>query len=222
MANTAWDIKIYKSFGGRNDRNMWSNLYTVKMLLDDIIVDKQNFLDVVETIATFDRRQHTKSVHMIRAVMSTVIQEPDYDPKKLKSYELSGIGMVDTPAGQSVLDLNIVLRIKKQAAYGRSGHWSYRGALNTGDVTIGSTGRAMLTNEFTSNGQVLGLTPGWNNLTNGLANKAELVYREKSLIDPNAQTEARLITNVAYGGTGYNKMDHKYFDKGPKAAPAQV
>lgn len=205
----AYDIRIYKSWSVRNMKAAWVNTYVVNfegLITDDALAQK------LDAIATAERTLHLATVQFLHATVSTKADEPVYDPKTLKVFELQGNGGRAVVAPDIPVDLNIVLKVKKQVAYGRAGTMFYRGALLNSDVSINDRGEAQLKADASITNPVI-----WNNFNSGINQAApgvELVMADHRVDDPNAGAiEARNIQGFSPAGVVINKRDHRYFDR---------
>lgn len=214
----AFDVRIYKSFGARNRKAAWVNNYVINHTGD---VTSAGWTDVINGIAAAERLLHADQVQYLHATVSTTANEPVYDPKSLRIFELEGAGGRNT-TNDPPLDLNITLKAKKRVAYGRSGTMFYRGALLKSDVDINDRGESQIS-PVTS---ALNNPVFWANVNiqlNGIPEGFTWVMMHPSLNDPNpGNIEVRNVLGLQMGGVSLNPRDHKYFDlKNKVAAPAQ-
>lgn len=139
---TAFEVKIYKAWGGRSSAGNWVNSYVIGS--EFLLVDSEIEL-AVDALVSMEKQFHLTDVHFMRAVISTLAKEGGYNPANVKSVELSGQGIRahGAPEGDP-LALDICLGVKLNGLTGRGGLMLYRGVLFEADVTKGERGRFAL------------------------------------------------------------------------------
>lgn len=211
-----WDIRIYKSWNSRNLKAAWLNTYHVNF--NGAVTDPE-LQEMLEAIATSERMIHLQPVQFLHATVSSMRDEPVYDPQFLKVFELQGTGNRAVVAPNQALDLNITYKVKKQVAFGRSGTMFYRGCLTSNDVLVNDRGEAQLKNDAEVASPVL-----FANFNNGIMNAApniELVMSHPSFNAADADPLAvRVVQGFNPSGVAINKRDHRYFDVKSAVAPA--
>lgn len=214
----AFDVRIYKSFGVRNLKAAWVNNYVISHVGN---VTSAGWTEVINGIAAAERILHCDQVQYLHATVSTTADEPVYDPKSLRIFELGGQGNRSTQNDDEPLDLNISLKVKKEVAYGRSGTMFYRGALLKSDVAINDRGESQISTLTSAlNNPVL-----WANVNNAIRGIPEgftWVMMHPSLNNPDpGNVEVRNVLGLQLGGVALNPRDHKYYDVKAKAAQPQ-
>jgi hypothetical protein len=207
-------LKIYKSWGGRDDRSQWSNNYAIN------IADPppaSGFQDIALAFARMEAIFALTPVNFMRAVISTYVREPVYTPETLRVIELSGAGGRNIPAGATALDLNLSCKFKKNLAYGRSGFMYYRGCLDTSMVSMGAGGRQTMVEGTQVVFNNLAATNAMNEINPALtAAAAEWVVPPSNYIGVPGQVvmeNMRIVNGFKFGGITLLKRDHKYFDR---------
>lgn len=212
-----YDIRVYKSWNARNLKAAWVNNYHVNFegeITDETLEEK------LTAIIDAEKAIHLQPVQFLHATISTTRDEPVYDPKSLKVFEIQGNGGRNIVAPDQALDLNIALKVKKQVAFGRSGTMFYRGALLNSDVIVNDRGEGQLKNEEGATNPVL--WANFNNTIKGGVGTIELVMADKRFNAPDVGAlEVRVVQSFAPSGVSIVKRDHRYYDV-KSAAPVGV
>lgn len=205
----AFDLRIFKSWQARNLAAAWVNTYVFNW--DNTDVTDPSVATLINGICAMEREFHLAPVQYLHATFSTTKDEPVYDPKTLRVFELDGTGNRVIPVDDSAADLNLCLKMKKNVMYGRSGTMFYRGALLSSDIAINSRGEAELApNAAVSN-------PG--TISNAFGN-SKVVPAMQWIMAPDAANNpdgqaltARNVVGISPSGVSINKRNHKYFDE---------
>ncbi len=208
-----WTLKLFKAFGGRVTKGMWSNTYLINSNNLTIGIEDPAWLELVNQIGVNERAIHLSQTHFMRATLSSAREEAIYDPKMLRVFELQGTGNRGTDAGQSPIPLDLAMKVKKNVSYGRSGTMFFRGCLNTNEMTIGAGGAAALKTPIDS-----WLTIAVDGWITALAN--ELTALDGSVVMPaaagldegTANFIGRNVQSYTISGLSVNRRDHRYFD----------
>lgn len=215
-----YDLRIYKSWKGRNLAAAWVNTYILSTEVE--IGDTANVDAIINAFMAMEHELHLSDVNFLHATFSTVRNEPVYDPKTLYVAAVTGTGNRGYLENEAPLDLNIALKVKKECAFGRSGTAFYRGALTNFDVITNSRGES----ELDITRSPLNNPALWSNAFGHVNNleSATWVMKVPAMDDPNstAPVEARIVKGIGLGGISVNKRNHKYFDEIPKAARAAI
>lgn len=207
----AFQIKIYKAFGGRTSNLQWSNSYFWDA---DGTVEESYWTDVVDALGVYEASFHSPQVNFMRAVVSTFTEEQVYNPLNLRVFELNAVGARNVPAGEQLLDLNLALKMKKLVGFGRAGTAFYRGCLNTGDVEVGAGGVAVLTQGGVDSLNISHMQVWTSKIVPAMTlSGGNLVMNPGKLLDAGQPAAVRLIHGFRASGVSVNRRDHKYFDK---------
>lgn len=208
-----WTVKIFKSFGGRVANSMWSNSYHINTNNADMLIEDPAWKTLVEQLGVMERTIHLEPVNFMRATLSSLRQEPEYDPRTLRVFELQGIGERGNNGGGTPMPLDMTLKVKKNVGYGRSGTMFYRGCLNSTDVSIGAGGDPALKSPGDP-----GLFSAVNGFVTVLTDELSAIQGELVMPPRGAEaaeggvTTARIVQSFAISGISINSRNHRYFD----------
>lgn len=212
-----FDLRIYKSWGVRNQKAAWVNNYQLNYngeINDALLADKVN--DIVAA----EKNLHSAGVQFLSATLSSMRDEPVYDPKMLKTWGLQGVGVRPLDEENPPVDLNLAMRVRKEVNYGRQGSAYYRGCLYASDVAINDRGESQIAAGAHWVNPVV--WANFNQLMNGNTD-VEIVMADKVNNDPDAPAnEARIVHLWSLYGVVFLKRDHRYFDRAPKAPPVEA
>lgn len=166
----------------------------------------------VTALANAEAALHGNPVNIMRVVISDYAAQPEYDPTKLRVWEVSGQGQRGAQGG-IYLPLDICLKAKKIVGYGRAGTCFFRGVLNSLDVDQGAGGDYVLK---------AGVDAGLNNLTNAIISQTATALDALTgefvlpagIEDDETSTgnSVRIVSSILASGISINRRDHRYFD----------
>jgi hypothetical protein len=202
-----YQVKIFKSWGGRDPDRRWCNNYE----LDDAGATPADVVPAVNTIVAAEKLIHTVAIGFLSATIST--WQPDsvpYDPTSFTTIELSGAGVRAAATGVQ-LDSNVCFVVRYSAALGRNGRRFYRGVLNEEDVQTGGDGKwSLIPTSTLYQGQA-----NFNAFAAGLATllgNGTLMPGLK-LVGGGEAPLVRDVINVISAGVTVNRRNHRYFDR---------
>lgn len=212
-------VRLYKRAVGNPDFE-WVNTY--ELHLGAPLNDWAEMSNMLDAFVLAERQIHYNVVEYTRATVSTWVPEDPaagYDPYSFAVKEFSAgehLGARD-PSSINMLPRNAVLSVRRQVVTGRSGRVFYRGALNEGEVTAGTSLDWQLTSGAkTTIDTILGTI--YSDMTaaaafyGGGTGFMALIGN----IDPeNPESDViwRAVTGFDARGVAVRKTDHKYFDR---------
>lgn len=212
-----WDLRIYKSWNVRNMKASWVNTYQINY---DGGVEDDMWVQKINSIATAEKNLSLNLVQFLHATVSSKRDEAVYDPRMLRTFELTGNGLGTIPEDDPPLDLNIAFKVKKSVAFGRSGSMYFRGCLRQSDVDINDRGESQWASASHLNSPAV-----WTNLNTlwSAYPEMQIVMAGKDFDDPELVTplETRAVQSFQGAGVVLLKRDHRYFDRrDPAPVPA--
>jgi hypothetical protein len=132
-------VRIYKSYGGRSDRNQSSNTYDINL---EAAISSPEMLARVNKLVTAEAGLFPTSVNFMRAVVSTFAQEGrvPYNPEGFKVFELNRTGDRPIPQGVDIMPVEVAGVFKHNVAFGRSGRQTYKGMFLESDIVTSPGG----------------------------------------------------------------------------------
>lgn len=206
----AYDLRIFKSWNARNLKAAWVNNYVFNY--DQTDLTSSDIPELINAVTAMEKAYHLEPVQFLHATFSTVLDEPTYDPTRLRVIELQGTGGRGVPAEDNPIDLNITLKLKKEVAYGRSGTMFFRGALLASDVVINSRGEADLSPAAAPLNPVA-ISNAYGFINNFTAMQWIMKTRGMDKPENNDPIETRAVKGLRPSGVVVNKRDHRYFDE---------
>lgn len=226
-----YNVKIFKSWGGRNADASWVNNY---QYVTDVPLTDSKWIDLINSVSAAEQQLHLTEVNYIHATVSTYNQEPEYNYANLRTFTLAGTGAKSAvslaggtwPEGTSpAADLNYALQMNKNVTLGRTGKMFYRGCLVWPNIIIDGKGKPTLStlgaNRF-GPGDIMNLNQGF------MAQAADFQWvmmpdPDKAIVgEPTGENpdgtsddtiDVRLVNGLSLGGVVMLKRDHKFFDK---------
>jgi hypothetical protein len=169
---------------------------------------------VVDILVGAERTIHLPQVIIDTAVISTY--RADGTPYNPSSFVTVAVGLNGVRSGGStdVLDLNAVYKMRRNVESGRNGKIAYRGCLVEYDVDANNSGLWVLVpaSSLSSTGTAFGQYQAIMDplLNGGLDQEMALLSGPSDVTDP---MFTRPVVSLLPYGVGFNKLDHRYFDR---------
>lgn len=209
VPTNAWRMSVFKNWLGAGGVG-WVNSYQFRSA-DPIMPDALPLIAAAQLLVAYERELHLPSVFFDRVVISSwQADSTPYNPENLAVVPISQVGERD-PGSSQRLDLNAVLNVRRATATGRLGKLAYRGVLLESDVDATEAGFWRLQAGST-------LLPGGAVWEGAYAHLSDLLIDGEpvqlvviSVID--GIPMYREIKSLAPYGAGFNRMNHRWFDR---------
>lgn len=205
--NEMFRITILKSLLA-NPGEVWANTYEVRA--EGAQTNSVMLRACGDKLVSWEKEMHLNTVQFNRMVMSTWIAEEGYEPSGFVSVDLDGVG--ERAVQGEALPLEVVLKVRREVAYGRYGNVFLRGVLCEGDVSAPS-GVYKITNAATWDNEVTSVTA--EHLSDYIGEGATASYH-LVMAGKNQQgmVHTREIVSLKNGGVGLAKVSRRYFNRG--------
>lgn len=215
--STYWRITLHKFWlaaGGES----WANSYEYTTY-DKIAVTAEIHATIAEAVGQYEQALHGPNVYIDRAVVSTdPVDGSIYDPTTFRIIPMGFQGDRNVTGAGDPVDLNAVYNVRKIPSQGRPGKNAYRGVLYEADVS----GAAQGLWDLQSGSGLLPLGGTWLGAYAfispfiGGGHEADLVMiQQPTASNPSPIEPVRIVTGIQPVGAGFNRMNHRYFDRGP-------
>lgn len=203
-ADNVLTVRTYK-YASRNPSIVWANTYEIYTqsgfegvsALDAVVVDP---------IIAFEASIHYDDTVFDRTVVSTFVPDGEpYDPTTFLVRNHSGITGQRSISDGYKLPLNIVLYIKRDVLFGRSGKLFYRRCVLDDEVTS-PAGTAQL--EIGAAIRTIFSTSANNNLGELLAGIDGV-----QMVMARQDQPWRAVTSLSIGGVRIVSYNHRYYDR---------
>lgn len=207
MADTIFEVRIYKSIGGATGpRAQHSNVYHIR---SENALNTEELVFQVNKIVEFEKAFHNDNVAFKRAVVKPY-GVTGTDPENLRTINLAGNGALVSES--QIEPKAITLKCAATAEMGRAGGCYYRGALVETDVNAEPSG-----DPTQENGVSGRITTAWAAYL-AVVGHADIVLPKKG--DNNAAS-ARLVTRIVFQGIVIKKATNNR-RKAPASAESSV
>lgn len=207
-SNEVFTVRTYKHADVAID-NSWANSYEIKVGTSATLANLRSFMSAA---MAFEAKMCLDTTVIDRGVVSTWVPDGEpYNPASFAVLDYNTPGEETSPAGTSMLSLDVCLHIRRIVDTGRFGKLFLRGLLTEGDIQ-GRAGTMVLTAPGVMNTRLAGALTD-SGLSDYFLPGAPGDIR---LVMARALTggiETRLIEDMLAVNAKNVKLHHKYFDR---------
>ncbi len=207
-------ISVFKNWGGGINQG-WVNTYEFLDQTEPPITSAV-WQQAVNALVSAEQKIHCAPVAFQRAVVASY--QPDGTPYNPSSFVTIPLAVSGSRAmfGEQALDLNAVFNVKRVPASGRNGKLAYRGCLLETDVDATSTGfwKIIPNGPLTDSGSLFTLyLENMQPLLEGsIGPQLVMISGLGTAASPSV---SRAILTLVSGTAGFNRMNHRFYDRAP-------
>lgn len=209
-----YTIRVFKSWGARDDQRRWVNNYELSSSATSPAV----LLPVAHSLIDAESHLHLTMVKFLGATISTWSADSEpYNPESFVSVAsiVDGLRAMGG-AGDDALDSNVCYHITRNVTLGRTGKLFYRGCLLESDVSIQSDASFQINpgRPISVGGAAWTSFDGiMNDYYSGGTHEATFVLKGIHGEPPNQVISTREVTGLVPAGVTLNRRNHRYFDR---------